>query len=179
MKKQMHVLIFLLIAAVLFYAVQSSYAIYQSSVDGEINNVSFAKFVFEGELTDTLSFDIEDMLPGDTKTFSFTVSNVNSSSTATDVTIKYRVSVDSLEVLPLTYSLTLGNDTTNLLSCSGGDYLCETSDILLTYNDNVTRTYTLTITFPTLDSNNNPWGIEYANRIEAINLRIYSWQVTS
>ena len=179
MEKKVQVLVFLLVVALLFYVVQSSYALFRTHADGSLGSVSFAKFVFEGELTDTLSFDIQNLLPGESKTFHFTVSNVDSSVT-TDVTVNYEISVDSLEMLPLTYTLTVGSSPTNLFTCgSGGTYLCETGDIALTYTDNTTRTYTLTVSFPSLDGNNNPWGEEYANKIESVNLRIHSWQVTS
>ena len=177
MKTKIKYLLLLLLIALVFMTINYSYAKYSSHVDGDVgSNISYAKFVFEDQLSDTLNFDIKDFSPGSTKTINFSVTNVSptDSTIKSDVSIRYIIHLKSY-VLPLSYSLTVGTNPTNILTCNGQiDISCSTADLDLSYSNNNAVNYTLTVTFP----EQNILSDIYNNDIDNIDLTIESYQKT-
>ena len=177
MKKKIRYLLFIIVLCSLFYVINGSYAMYKSTTHGSVSSIPLAKFVFNDQLTDTLSFDIKDMKPGTVKQFNFQVTNANASNRS-DVVIKYKFFVNSYS-LPLQYSIVLGSNTTNLLTCSGTvDISCSSSYITMNYTSNITRSYTLKVSFPSTNSSGDVFGYNYSNNIDTVTLRIESIQST-
>ena len=170
MKKKIRYLLFIIVLCSLFYIINGSYAMYKSTAQGRVSSIPLARFVFNDQLTDTLSFDIKDMKPGTVKQFNFEVTS--------DVKIKYKFFVNSYS-LPLQYSIVLGSNTTNLLTCSGTvDISCSSSYITMNYTSNITRSYTLKVSFPSTNSSGDVFGYNYSNNIDTVTLRIESIQST-
>ena len=172
-------IVFVLLVFSLFAFIGQSFARYSSSVTGTTNNddngIQLASFIVENTYTDSLNFNIDDFTPGDSKEFNFCISNfrtVNNTTKKSDVSIKYRINIDSYS-LPLTYSLKKSNNSTVNLNCNGaGRVNCQSSDITLDYSNNVSQCYILTVTFSLLSVNAN-----FSSFIDNVTLTIDSWQL--
>lgn len=174
-KFKIRVILFFIVISILFFVVNTSYASFTSSTSGNAGNIQFAKFNVNNYLSDEVNFDISGMRPGISKKFTLNVSNTTGSVTS-DVTIKYKIYVSS-NVLPYNYSLYKGNNTTNLLTCSGGyNITCESSEQQLSYSTTATQSYKLVVSIPETRSDNESFSFYYANSIDTISLSINSWQ---
>lgn len=173
-------IVFVLLVFSLFAFIGQSFARYSSSVTGTTNNndngIQLASFIVENTYTDSLDFNIDDFTPGESKEFNFCISNfrtVNNITKKSDVSIKYRININSY-VLPLTYSLKTSYNSTVGLNCNKTDEInCQSSDITLSYSNNVSQCYILTVVF---DNNNNNLN-KYINTIDIVTLTIDSWQL--
>ena len=172
-------IVFVLLVFSLFAFIGQSFARYSSSVNGitdsDDNGIQLASFIVENTYTDSLDFNIDDFTPGDSKEFNFCISNfrtVKKKKKKSDVSIKYRINVDSYS-LPLTYSLKKSNNSTVNLNCNGtGRVNCQSSDITLNYSNNVSQCYILTVTFSLLSV-----STDFSNFIDNVTLTIDSWQL--
>lgn len=170
-------IVFVLLVFSLFAFIGQSFARYSSSVTGTTNNddngIQLASFIVENTYTDSLDFNIDDFTPGESKEFNFCISNfrtVNNITKKSDVSIKYRININSY-VLPLTYSLKKSNNSTVNLNCNETDKInCQSSDITLSYSTNVSQCYILTVSF-------NDNSKDYINSIDIVTLTIDSWQL--
>ena len=183
MKNKIKYALLLLIVLLLCYTIKGSYAVYNSIADGKIKDENnsreiIAKFIVNNQLSDSINFEISDLSPGDTKTFNFSVSNTINT-THSDVSIKYKINIHSYS-LPLTYILTQDQNTNNLLTCSGEvDISCESSELIMNYNDNTIKNFTLKVTLPEANTNEEAFDYTYANNIDIVTLTIDSWQIIS
>ena len=170
-------IVFVLLVFSLFAFIGQSFARYSSSVNGitdsDDNGIQLASFIVENTYTDSLDFNIDDFTPGDSKEFNFCISNfrtVKKKKKKSDVSIKYRININSY-VLPLTYSLKKSNNSTVNLNCNRIDGIsCQSSDITLSYSTNVSQCYILTVSF-------NDNSEDYINSIDIVTLTIDSWQL--
>lgn len=148
--------------------VGNSYASFSSGTSGN-SKPELARFKVDNLLSNSLSFNIDDMSPGEEKEFTFNVNTLNE-----DVSIKYKIYVKSYS-LPFTFSLKKGNNATNLLQCSGLVHkTCVSSELSQSYGG--TQQYTLVVSLPDSDDVND---YDYSNNIDKIDLTIDSWQNNS
>ena len=169
-------IVFVLLVFSLFAFIGQSFARYSSSVNGitysDDDGIQLASFIVENTYTDSLDFNIDDFTPGESKEFNFCISNfrtVNNITKKSDVSIRYRININSY-ALPLTYSLKNSYNSTVSLNCNKTDEInCQSSDLILSYSYNVSQCYILTVAF---DNNLN----KYRNSIDIVTLTIDSWQ---
>lgn len=180
MKRKIKYLTAILLFVFLFYSIKKSYARFTTQVEGELNSsstgIQFAKFVFNGNITDTLNFEINDLMPGDTKDITFSVTNYNANGTS-DVKIVHKVTMTSY-MLPLEFNLYRNNaPTTNVFTCTGTiGKDCESSEYTMNYTSNSTINYVLRITYPST----SPAALStFVNGIDTITIELDSWQKTS
>jgi len=183
MKRKIKYLTTILLFVFLFYTLKTSYSRFSTQVQGEINNnntnIQFARFVVNNEITDSLSYDISEMIPGDEKEITFTVANYIQNSnqrTQSDVNITYKIKIYSY-MLPLEFELyTQASGRVRVpLTCTG--YLgltCQSNEYTQNYSNKNIVSYYLKVKYPA--SNNQK---EFRNGIDNILLEIESWQKTS
>lgn len=175
----------LLLALLSLWSVTQVFAIYNSRADAELDSMNFAKFVFNMRQTDEVHLQIDNFLPGEIREYKFQVSN-NDEVSRSDVTVKYKIYLESYRILPLKFSL-VNEDAPDvvILSCGHGDsvtsegkFSCSTDELILEYDDFSKKNYILKVEFPSTDSTDSLWSSDYAGMIDYINLKIKSWQKT-
>lgn len=179
MKKNVKYLLFILVIALLFCTINQSYARFKTSESSTPTDIPFAYFIVNNQITDTLNFNISDFNPGDSKTIKFSVYNKDSSNRQSDVTTKYVIYIESY-ALPLQYSLVKDGTNNNLLTCSGVfGVSCNTrnENLILGFNASSRVNYSLTVTFPSVDSVGSPFSVNCSNSYDNIKIKIESTQL--
>lgn len=183
MKRKIKYLTAILLFVFLFYTLKTSYSRFNTQVEGEINNnntnLQFAGFVVNNTISDSLDFEIKDMVPGEEKTIGFRIENFtpkNSSNKKSDVNIKYKIKLKSY-MLPLNYELiyTGNSPAPQSFTCTG--FLgkeCESNIYQLNYSNTESRPFQIKVTYPS-----NYKDIIFKNSIDNIHLEIEAWQATS
>jgi hypothetical protein len=152
----------------------------------ENNDIAYAKFIFNSKKTDDIELDISNLLPNSSLKYTFQVSNT-SNNKKSDVSIKYKIYIESYRVIPLTFKIYLKSDPTNIiLLCDNNSnitsdnmYLCTTNDLVLDYEEDTNKDYILEVIFPEKDENDDYWSEDYSNLVDYVNVKIKSWQKTN
>lgn len=141
-------------------------------------NQDIAKFVFEAEETSTISVPITDLNPGDRTSYTFEVTN-NVDEVVSQVTINYQCIIKTYHLMPLEIKLfKTGAVEELILTCdetfgrnSDNQVVCNSLIQEMAYDDRVSDSYRLDITFP--EKYNDE---EYSDLVDYIDIDIRSWQ---
>ena len=141
-------------------------------------NQDIAKFVFEAEETSTISVPITDLNPGDSTSYTFEVTN-NVDEVVSQVTINYQCIIKTYHLMPLEIKLfKTGAVEELILSCdetfgrnSDNQVVCNSLIQEMAYDDKVSDSYRLDITFP--EKYNDE---DYSDLVDYIDIDIRSWQ---
>ena len=165
---------------IIFFIVLSSGVTYSAfNSQNNINvNQKLAKFIFETNVLDNMEIQIDDLVPGDTKEYSFSVTNTDKVSS--DVSLNYQLSIKTFHFIPLKIELYKlnGSDENLILDCNesfsrnvNNELVCNTDVLLMENSNSVNDNYILKLVF--LSEYN---GLEYMNLSDFINVEINSWQ---
>lgn len=141
-------------------------------------NQDIAKFVFEAEETSTISVPITDLNPGDSTSYTFEVTN-NVDEVVSQVTINYQCIIKTYHLMPLEIKLfKTGAVEELILTCdetfgrnSDNQVVCNSLIQEMAYDDKVSDSYRLDITFP--EKYNDE---DYSDLVDYIDIDIRSWQ---
>lgn len=141
-------------------------------------NQGIAKFVFNAEETSTISFPITDLNPGDSTSYTFEVTN-NVDEVVSQVTINYQCIIKTYHLMPLEIKLfKTGAAEELILTCdetfsrdSDNQLVCNSLIQEMAYDDEVSDTYRLDITFP--EKYNDE---DFSDLVDYIDIDIRSWQ---
>ena len=141
-------------------------------------NQDIAKFVFNAEETNTISVPITDLNPGDSASYSFEVTN-NVDDLVSQVTINYQCIVKTYHLMPLEIKLfKTGTVEELILTCDetykrdgNNQLICDSLVQEMAYDNKVSDTYRLDISFPEEYNNEN-----YSELVDYIDIDIRSWQ---
>lgn len=172
MKKQLtpgRVAVYLLaLAAVCTLAWGVTYARYRTDVAGNAKGTAatMALDVTNGSQKLILSDQLAGMVPGETRTVSFTITNTKDG-TVSQVAQAYDIAIETTNNLPLTYSLAHQGS-----AAAGGAFAAGEAGSLIWTGGRLpaaeaSHTYTLTVTWPS--EKNGTW---YMNEIDAVTLRV-------
>lgn len=182
MKRKIKYLTTILLFVFLFYSIKTSYSRYNTQVQGSINNnnnnLQFARFVVNNEVTDTLDFKINDMVPGDEKEIDFSVRNYISKGNVSDVNITYKIILTSY-MLPLEYELYIEEGGRYIVPFTCTGYLgkvCESAEYTINYSSRNGNWYYLKVKYPSTSPSNSA---TFKNGIDNIHLEIEAWQKTN
>lgn len=141
-------------------------------------NQDIAKFVFEAEETSTISVPITDLNPGDSASYTFEVTN-NVDEVVSQVSINYQCIIKTYHLMPLEIKLfKTGAVEELILTCdetfgrnSDNQIVCNSLIQEMDYDDKVSDSYRLDITFP--EKYNDE---DYSDLVDYIDIDIRSWQ---
>lgn len=175
-------IIFILATVVVIVnVIGTTYSKYESIADVSAN-ASVAFYVIEqGTVTNNLS--LSGLKPGSVENYQVYVQNYETDGRESDVNLRYTIRVETTTNLPLSYEITRGSDTTNLLTSftsrqdDDGVYYKD-SNVLGTYvfnYDTPTRdVYNIKVTFPDEYKNYPEY---YSGAVELFSIIIYAEQV--
>ena len=98
--------IILIISLVLFVGFFSgiTYSFFNSGALLKSNNQGIASFIFETNKVDYIELNLNDLLPGDEKSYLFSVMN-NKGNKVSDVTVEYQLKIKTFHFIPLNINL--------------------------------------------------------------------------
>ena len=153
-----------------------TYSLFHSETFFSIKNMEIAEFIFETKRTDHIELDFADLKPGDTKEFSFQVSNTKDNN-ITSVTTEYQITIKTFHFMPLL--IELYKDDIVVMTCDEEKYSRNTDNALvcnfkvweLDHNSTKTEDFKIIVSFP--EKYNTE---EYTELVDYIDLDISSWQ---
>ncbi len=171
------VLIVLFTLALLLFSSGITYSIFYSNTNGMVDQ-KIAKFVFDAQKLDSLSLEIDDLYPGSSKEYLFSVSN-NYQTTKSDVTLEYQISIKTYHFMPLVIELyKIEDNEILLLTCDetssrnqDKELVCNSSIQQMNYDQEILDNYKIKLTFP---SSYNT--LEYTDLVDFLDVEIKSWQ---
>lgn len=138
-----------------------------------------AAFVFNVEKKDKLEIPLENLNPGESQVYDFSVSNTKDKTTS-NVTIEYQMILKTYHFVPLVIELyKVGEETEELiLTCDESFGRNEKNEVVcnaplqeLKYSEEALDNYKLKLTFP--EKYND---LEYSNLVDFIDIEIFSYQ---
>lgn len=169
------ILIGLFIVMLIIFSSGLTYSYFNSEVSYISTDQKLASFIFDTESLDRLELPLIDLTPGETKEYSFSVSNTKSNKTS-DVTILYQLTVLTPHFTPLIIEVYKGNNL--VMTCdenysrnSNNELVCNTEVYELSYSRENVDNYKLKVTFDSRYSD-----LSYTNLIDYINIEIRSYQ---
>ncbi|MCI7702209.1 MAG: hypothetical protein MSS28_03845 [Tenericutes bacterium] len=184
MKKKVYILLGIIIVNVLIFGGMKSYAAYKAKAEGELAKLNLAKFVFQNQQKQEIGLNISDMIPGDKVSYNFSVTN-NKDNVVSDVSIDYKIEVETLQLMPLVVNLykVVDGGKTLVLTCdynnkstSTGKANCVTEVEKLDYRKKSDVSYQIEVLYPDVNSNSEAWGYEYANKYDYLYIKLDSNQ---
>lgn len=180
-KRRIKLLISITILLILYKIIFGSFSLYESEASSDAN-LDVAYFTLDDEY-ETQVISLENMVPGDTKTCVFHISNYTEGAGGveeiSETDMEYTLKIRTTTNLPLEYELTKsfydGNETTiETITDDDGTYFKKILDETGTFScdQGYTNTYTLKITFPSSCDN-----IMYQNIIECIEISVEAKQI--
>lgn len=182
MKKKKIILI-LLIVYILIFGVNTTYSMYKSGSDSDVE-LSFAKIIFNNQELNNVSLPINNLIPGESLEYQFMVSN-NKDGNVSEITIGYSIVIETFNIIPANIKLYNINDETPIIECNNENFnrntenklICNSENFELKYNEEKTNNYKLVISIDEYDQNNEVWSEEYSDLIDFIDIKINSWQI--
>lgn len=184
MKKKIYILLGIVAVNVLIFGITKAYSAYKTRTEGELAKLTFAKFVFQDQQKQEIGLNISDMIPGDSVSYDFSVTN-NKDNVVSDVSIDYKIEVETLQLIPLMvnlYKVVDGNKTLvltcdyNNKSTTTGKASCVTDVEKLDYREKSNVAYQIEVLYPDVNSSNESWGYEYANKYDYLYIKLDSNQ---
>lgn len=170
-------IIFLSMLCFLVIGFGLTYSFFYSSSGSSIDQ-KIAGLVFNAKNKENLELVLNDLLPGDTKEYEFSVANI-SEEKVSDVTVEYELSLETYHFLPLVIELyKVDKEETLILTCvekpernENNELVCTTETQELIHSEGKLDNYKLKVTF---DKKYN--DAIYSNLIDSIEIKIRSWQ---
>ena len=179
-KRRIKFILSITIILILYKIIFSSFSLYESEASSDAN-LDVAYFRLNDEY-ETKVISLEDMVPGETKTCTFNISNYtlnNGEEEITETDMEYTLKIRTTTNLPLEYELTKSYDdgeevTIETITDDDGTYFKKILDETGTFtcDQGYTNTYNLTVTFPSTCDN-----IMYQNIIECIEISVEARQI--
>ena len=182
-KNKKKIILILLIAYVLIFGVNTTYSMYNSDSNTEVE-LSFAKIIFNNEAIDSLSLPISDLIPGENLEYKFMVSN-NKDGIRSEINIGYSITLETFKIIPVDIELYNIDTEELILSCSDKTFtrnpenklICITESNKLEYENDDVDNYALKISFDKYNNDNHVWSEEYSKLIDFVDIKINSWQI--
>lgn len=176
MKRKIYIVLSLVLLLLFFSGI--TYSLFHSNTSLNSNNQGLANFVFNAENLDSISLNLDDLKPGTTLEYEFSVAN-NELEKISDVTIEYQLKIKTYHFIPLNidlYKITdkeekVGNCDEKYTRDSDNQLICNMPIEQMSRNTNAKDNYKIVISFPAEYS-----GIEYSNLVDFIDIEIDSWQ---
>ena len=179
-KRRIKFLISITIIFILYKIVFGSFSLYESEASSDAN-LDVAYFRLNDEY-ETKVISLDDMLPGDTRTCTFNISNYTLNGEIEEVSetdMEYTLKIRTTTNLPLEYELTKSYDdgeetTIETITDDDGTYFKKILDESGTFkcDQGYTNTYNLRVTFPSSCDN-----VKYQNVIECIEISVEAKQI--
>ncbi len=176
------ILVALIILTILLFGTGITYSIFFSSSKLSVNNQQIAQFIFETEKLNHVELAINDIVPGESEEYLFSVTNVLEDKIS-NVTVEYQITIETFHFMPLEIKLYKlnGDDTETLVMNCDETYARNESNILvcnapieqMSYQEGTLDNYKLVVSFPSTYSD-----ISYADLVDFLDLEINSWQKT-
>lgn len=178
MRKKIITILFVLFISVLGLGV--TYSAFVSERDLIVNQ-GIASFIFETDQTDQISLALNDLKPGDSVSYNFSVRNSRGNDSNVDisnVSINYEIIITTFHFIPLDIELYKGDDEEPILVCNedfnrndNNEVLCSSEVQNMSFENNVIDEYTIKAKFDEKYSSE-----EYSDLIDYIDIEIKSWQ---
>ena len=178
---KIEIIIFLILLVMLCFLIPFTFSRFRTEARGDAN-IDIAFYLLNDTYTHQ-NITLEEMKPGDEKSYTFSVSNTDGTHRS-EVTLDYEVFIRATTNLPLTYELyeiVSGVDTNVIFSSENvtdddGTYFKEikTSSNTFEYDTDNTKLYKLTIKYPSQEKSHELQGI-----CESIEINILSKQKIS
>jgi hypothetical protein len=169
--------LFILISIVFCFGI--TYSIFHSNTSLSSGDQSIAKFIFNAESSNQIQLPLIDLNPGDSKEYTFAVSN-NASGSKSNITAEYQMTVKTYHLVPLAIKLYKLNGETEelIMTCdetytrnSSNELVCTTPTEEIGHSTEELDNYILKIGFP-----NEYNSTSYSDLVDYINIEIRSWQ---
>lgn len=168
----------LLMLTLIAFTTGITYSVFTSNSNVNMNQ-KIAKFIFDAKPVDELELSLNDMYPGVTKEYQFSVSN-NSSGKRSNVTLNYNMVIKTYHFMPTTIKLYRieSEKETLIITCDetytrndNNELVCNTETTEMSYSSSEVHDYKLEVAFPSDYSDES-----YADLVDYINIEINSWQ---
>ncbi len=145
--------------------VVQTFALYDSNVNGDIV-IKSAIPITKDNMEATLNFHLDDMIPGTTKTYNFSVTNYNNNQ-INEVTMNYKIKILKSNNIPVNVMLYKNGSLVNLLNAD-----LECLDNILNLGVEQTDNYQLVINWNIADND-----YTYSGLTDYLDVKIESVQV--
>jgi len=176
MKKKIFIIIGIFILTL--FGAGITYSFFHSSTSLNTNDQNIAKLIFNTASLDELNISLENFNPGDSREYTFSVSNTFEDKTS-DVTVEYQLTIKTYHFMPLViklYSVTESEE--EILNCDEtfsrnefNELVCNSPLRTIAYDKETPDDYKIKIDFPSEYS-----GEEYTNLVDFIDVEVRSYQ---
>lgn len=179
MKKKYKVLMILFTLVIGLFVSSITYSFFNSGGSVSTTDQKIAKFIFNAKKLDSISLPLSDLKPGDDSEYLFAVSN-NSNDKVSNVTINYKITIQTFHFIPLIIQLYKinGNSEQLVLTCDEtytrndkNELVCNSDIQELSFANKTDDNYKLKVSFPSEYK-----GKEYSDLVDYIDIRIRSFQ---
>lgn len=168
------ILVLVLVSLVMCFS-GVTYSLFHSDTSLAMENMDIAEFVFNANRTNHIELNFDDLVPGASKEFEFSVTN-SSDNLITDVTTEYMISLRTFHFMPLT--IELYKDDSLVMNCNedysrGSDNIlvCNSDVWELGHNEEEHDNFKLRVVFSEVYND-----LEYSDLVDFIDIDISSWQ---
>lgn len=177
MKKKIYLMIILIMLVTFFSGI--TYSFFHSNTIMTSSNQGIASFIFEANKTDEIDLNLNNLVPGDSKEYLFSVTNTNEDDIS-DVTVEYELIIKTYHFIPITIDLYkikenkeefVGTCNETSSRNSNNELVCTMPKSTLINSQKQVDDYKLKINFP-IEYND----VSYSNLVDYINIEIESWQ---
>lgn len=156
-----------------------TYSLFNSSGQLKSSDQGVASFVFEANNLEKIDLNLDGLVPGDVKEYTFSVTN-NKEKIVSDVTVEYELIIKTYHFIPLVIELynVNGDDEKIIKVCDETSSRNEENELVckmpieeLVKSKTQTNDYKLKLIFPEQYN-----SILYSNLVDYISIEIDSWQ---
>ena len=170
------VLIIVILFCLILCFSKITYSLFRSETTFVVGSKEIAEFIFETQRTSHIELDFDDLKPGDSKEFSFQVSNTKDNN-ITNVTTQYQITIKTFHFMPLLIELYKDDDV--VMVCNEKKYsrnidnslVCNSSIWEMGHGASKIDNFKIKVTFP--EEYNS---YEYTELVDYIDIDISSWQ---
>lgn len=147
----------------------TTYAIFRSVYNANTSFIA-AHVITETNIRDNITVYLNDIIPGETKNYQFSVTNFkqeNNETYRSEVNLNYTITIEKSTNIPLRFELFKNNINENIIDINN-----TTNNQFLNYQDDIIDNYSLNIIWPSENAE-----YEYANKVDYIDIVIESKQV--
>ena len=159
--KRKVILIILIVLFVSFFS-GITYSFFNSGALLKSNNQGIASFIFETNKVDYIELNLSDLLPGDEKSYLFSVTN-SKESKISDVTVEYQLKIKTYHFIPLNINLYEIKD--------GKDEFVDTCDEESSRNEN--KELVCNMPIKEFEKNNGLCNPDFVKKVLCIEKKMY------
>lgn len=180
LNKKSKIFIGIYILLFIFFGMGMTYSVFHSNVNMNNSNQNIAKFIFDSKGFNKLEFPLVNLTPSDKLEYNFSVAN-NNEELSSDVTIEYKLSIETYHFAPLLIKLyDLNNNI--IIDCNENSFsrnndnklICNSDIMTLSHNEKKTDNYKLVVEYE-----KGYDDVLYSDLVDYINVEISSWQKLS